>query len=92
MKKTFPLHAPGKADPRVLDAIKHEVRKYVRRELRKPLPEGAARWMFACRVGGDQTAAQATPLKDIATAIDAVASTGVDSIYIEILAVPEKCA
>ena len=92
MKKTFPLHARGKAEARVLDAIKHEVRKYVRRELKKPLPEAAARWTFACRVGADQAAAQSSELKAIATAIDAVAGTGVDSVYIEILAVPLKRA
>lgn len=92
MKKTFPLHAPGKADARVLDAIKHEVRKYVRRELKKPLPEEPARWTFACRVGADQIAAQPSQLKDIADAIDTVATAGADSVYIEILAVPEKRA
>ena len=92
MKKTFPLHAPGKADARVLDAIKHEVRKYVRRELKKPLPDEAACWTFACRVGVDQTAPQPAELKDIAAAIDAVATTGVDSVYIEILAVPANRA
>jgi hypothetical protein len=90
MKKTFPLHAPGKADARVLDAIKHEVRKYVRRELKKPLPEDAARWTFACRVGPDQATSQPSQLKDVAPAIDAIANTGVDSVYVEILAVPEN--
>ena len=90
MKKTFPLHAPDKADARVLDAIKHEVRKYVRRELKKPLPDEAVRWTFACRVGADQAAAQPSELKDVAAAIDGVATTGVDSVYVEILAVPEK--
>jgi hypothetical protein len=90
MKKTFPLHAPGKADARVLDAIKHEVRKYVRRELKKPLPEGAVRWSFACRVGADQTAAQSSELKNIAAAIDVVANSGGDSVYIEIVAVAEE--
>src|SRR5687768_18479940 len=74
MKKSFPLHVRGKADARVLDAIKHEVRKYIRRELKKPLPEDAARWTFACRVGADETAAQPSQLKDIAAAIDAVAN------------------
>jgi hypothetical protein len=92
MKKTFPLHASGKADARVLDTIKHEVRKYVRRELKKPLPEDAGRWTFACRVGADQSAAQTSQLKDVAATIDAVANTGADFVYIEILAVPEKRA
>jgi hypothetical protein len=31
MKKTFKLHVEGKNNDRVLDAIKHEIRKYVKR-------------------------------------------------------------
>jgi hypothetical protein len=88
MKKNFPLHLPGKADARVLDAIKHEIRKYVRRERNKPLPEGAARWIFACRVGADQATAEAAELKDVSAAIDQVARTGVDHIHVEVRAVP----
>jgi hypothetical protein len=94
MKKTFPLHAPRKADARVLDAIKHEVRKYVKRERKKPLPEIGAEWKFECRVGQDSSNAQSAALKDISAAIDDVAATGIDSIYIEItgIAVPRPAA
>ena len=89
MKKTFSLHATGKADARVLDSIKHEVRKYVKRERKKPLPEGATEWKFECRVGADPASAESTPLKDISAAIDrAAAGRGVDSVYIQILSVP----
>jgi hypothetical protein len=88
MKKTFPLHAPGKADARVLDSIKHDVRKYVQRERRKALPEGFELWDFACKVGAEPGGAQACPLGDISSAIDAVAKTGAPAVYIEILAAP----
>ena len=84
MKKTFPLHAPRKADARVLDAIKHEVRKYVKRERKKPLPDSGAEWKFECRVGQDSSKAQTVALKDISAAIDEVAATGIDFIYLEI--------
>ena len=40
MKKTFPLTQPKLHPDRVLDAVKHEIRKYLKRERRKPLPEG----------------------------------------------------
>ena len=80
------------ADARVLEAIKNEVRKYVRRELKKPLPEDTAQWTFACRVGADQAAALPSPLKGIGAAIDSAVRSGGDSIYVEILAVPEKRA
>jgi hypothetical protein len=34
MKKTFQLHVPGKKDSRVLESIKLEITKYVKRERR----------------------------------------------------------
>ena len=34
MKKTFPLKAEGKNPERLLEATKHEIRKYIKRERR----------------------------------------------------------
>ncbi len=90
MKKTFPLQAPGKADARVLDAIKHEVRKYVRREHRKPLPEGFNRLEFDCRVGTSSADAASVALNDVSSALDAVAGTGGAVAYIEITSRPAQ--
>ncbi|WP_413891032.1 DUF6172 family protein [Candidatus Aalborgicola defluviihabitans] len=39
MKKIFKLAIEGKNRDRVLDAVKHEARKYVKRERRRLLPE-----------------------------------------------------
>jgi hypothetical protein len=90
MKKTFPLTAAGKADARVVEAIKRDVRKYVNRERKKPLPEGFELWEFACKVGVDQQTAESKTLREVGVAIDAVASAGAGAgtVYIEILAVP----
>lgn len=87
MKKTFPFHVPGKADPRVIDSIKHDVRKYVKRERRKALPEGFTVWQFDCRVGARAETAEPVELDRVAAAIDAVAAAA-DSphVYVEILA------
>ena len=90
MKKLFPLKKPGRADARVVDAVKHEVNKYVRRERAKALPEGFDRWDFACRVGPDRATAEPRTLKEVSRAIDAVALTDVSAVYLEILAVPAK--
>ena len=87
MKKTFPLHAPGKADPRVVEAIKHDVRKYVKRERGKTLPEGFDLWEFACKVGATGPTATITPLNDVGAAIDAIVNAGGTEVYVEILAV-----
>ncbi len=87
MKKTFPLHVPGKADPRVVDAIKHDVRKYVKRERRKILPEGFTLWLFDCRVGATPDTAEPVELDRTSAAIDAVvAAEGSTHVYVEILA------
>jgi hypothetical protein len=88
MKKNFPLHQPGKADARVLDAIKHDVRKYVQRERRKTLPKGFGQWNFAVRVGAEAASAEPRGLKEVSAALDAVAQTGAASVYVEIVASP----
>ena len=90
MKKLFALQDPRKADARVRDTIKHEVRKYVSRERKKKLPEGFDRWDFACKVGPSAAAAERTLLKTTSAAIDAVAATGVTQVYVEVVAVPAR--
>ena len=90
MKKVFLLTAPGKADARVLESIKHEVRKYVKRERRKPAPADFDQWDFACKVGAAQSMAESQSLRDIGKAIDAVAAAGAESVYLEITAIPAR--
>lgn len=86
MKKSFPLHVPGKADPRVIDGIKAEIGKYLKRERRKTLPEGADLWDFDCKVGVDQLTAETKTVAELNQAVDAVIHTGAESVYLEILA------
>lgn len=88
MKKTFPLQAPGLVAARVVEAIKHDVRKYVKRERGKKLPEGFQVWEFNCKVGASAVAAEVKPLDDVAPAIDAVAKGGSPGVYVEIVATP----
>ena len=54
MRKIFPLEVPKHAPPRVIEAIKSDVRKYLKRERRKALPEGVDFWDFDCQVGDVQ--------------------------------------
>lgn len=86
MKKVFALQAPGKNADRVIEAVKFDVRKYVKRERRKTVPEGFAEWEFDCRAGATAAVATTVALKEISTRIDAVAAAGGTEIYIEILA------
>ena len=85
MKKTFPLEVPNKKTPRVLDSIKHEVKKYVKRERNKKLPECMHYWDFDCRVGTDSENAEATHIKTISKAIDSAAESQPSSVYVEVL-------
>jgi hypothetical protein len=88
MKKTFQLHAPGKDDQRIVEAVKNEVRKYVKRERRKALPSGVDFWDFDCRVGAGQTVPAVKHLAEVASAIDEAAAGGAAQVYVEILAKP----
>ncbi len=90
MKKTFPLEVPNKKTPRVIDSIKHEVNKYVKRERNKKLPEGMDFWDFACRVGVNAEAAISAHIKTMSKAIDTAAENQPSSIYVEILAKAKK--
>ena len=88
MKKTFQLQAEGKHPDRLLESIKHEIRKYVKRERRRELPGGADYWDFDCRFGASEAAAQAAHLSTLIGLIDGVAKDGGSQFYIEILAKP----
>ena len=86
MKKTFLLNAAGKHPDRVLDAIKHEIRKYLKRERRRAPPEGVDFWDFDCKFGLDAAAAQVAHVAELIKLIDAAAKEGAQSFYVEILA------
>jgi hypothetical protein len=90
MKKTFQLKVEGKHPDRLLDAIKHEIRKYVKRERRRELPAGADYWDFDCRFGAAEATAQAAHLSTLIGLIDGVARDGGSQFYIEILARPAQ--
>jgi hypothetical protein len=88
MKKTFPLQVPGKDAPRVLQSIKLELTKYVKREKRKTLPPDVDFWHLNCKVGSNSETAAFTPLPDVPKAVEAIAAAGATEVYVEILATP----
>ena len=50
MKKNFPLQAEGKHPDRVLEAVKHEIRKYFKRERNRDVPKARSGCLpSACR-------------------------------------------
>ena len=88
MKKTFPLSVEGKHPERLLEATKHEIRKYVKRERRRALPEGADFWDFDCKFGPAQDSAAVVHIAEITALIDAAAKAQADQFFIAILAKP----
>jgi hypothetical protein len=88
MRKVFPLEKPGIKPPLVVAAIKNEVRKYLKRERRKELPEGVDYWDFDCQVGRDRTSPKVAKTAGLIDAVDTAAQENWGSIYIEILAKP----
>ena len=86
MRKTFPLHVEGRNRDRVLDAVKHEIRKYIKRERRRELPAGADFWDFDCRFGVTKADAVEVHLSALTGLINALAAEGGAQFYVEILA------
>ena len=85
MKKTYPLRPEGKHPERVLDAVKHDIRKYFKRERGRPVPVGADFWDFDCRVGASADSAEAVRVGAVIEAVDTVARSGAATVYVEIL-------
>ncbi len=88
MKKTFKLTHPKTKVPRLVEAIKYEVKKYLKRERRKDLPKGADFWDFDCRMGVDEESSEVVHVYDINKAIDQAELKQLESFYLEILAKP----
>lgn len=88
MKKLFPLTSPKHAPARVVASIKADVRKYLKRERRKELPEGVDFWDFDCRAGKDAETAAEVHVAEITKPIDGAATENWEAIYLEILAKP----
>ena len=88
MKKTYPLQVEGRHPDRVLEAIKHDVRKYLKRERRRPLASGVDFLDFDCRFGLTPETAQPVHLSALTAAMDSAAQGGATAFYVELLAKP----
>jgi hypothetical protein len=85
MKKNFPLQQEGLHPDRVLEAVKHEIRKYFKRERNRALPKEVDFWDFDCKVGLTADAAQGVRVSGVIEALDALAKDGASLVYVEIL-------
>ena len=84
MKKIFQLKQDNKNPDRVIEAIKNELRKYVKRERAKKLPEGSDFWDLTCRFGGSSDESKAMPFAQIIKALDEAKENDWQECFIEI--------
>jgi Family of unknown function (DUF6172) len=89
MKKTYLLKVDGKNRDRLLDASKHDIRKYIKRERSKPLPVGADFWDFDCRSGSAEDTAAHVHLAELFSSIDALVGES-EQFYVELVARPAQ--
>ncbi len=88
MKKTFKMTHPKIKVPRLVEAIKYEVKKYIKRERRKSLPPNVDFWDFDCRFGVDEASSEVIHISAINKFISQAESQQLESFYLEILAKP----
>ena len=88
MKKTFKMTHPKIKTPRLVEAIKHEVKKYIKRERRKALPPNVDYWDFDCCYGVDEASSEVIHLSEINKFISQAESKQLESFYLEILVKP----
>jgi len=88
MRKIFPLTQEGRHPDRVLEAVKHDIRKYIKRERRRELPEGVDFLDFDCRVGATKETAEVVHPAALIGQLDVLAREGATQVYVEVLAKP----
>lgn len=85
MRKTYQLNIEGKNRDRLLEAAKHDIRKYVKRERARALPEGVDFWDFDCKFGNSEADAAVVHFATITDLIDTVAKDGGEQFYVEVV-------
>ncbi len=86
MKKTFSLKAENKTPERHLEAVKNEIRKYIKREKKKKLPIGVDYWDFKCKFGKNDDKPKVILFVDIMKNVNEAFEADCETFYMEILA------
>mgnify|MGYP004356474893 CR=1 FL=1 len=88
MRQTFTFAESTHKPPQALAHLKSRIRKYIKRELRKPLEDETLRWEFDCRVGPTEEQATETQVSDVIARVDDIFHAESPTVYVEILARP----
>lgn len=90
MKKVFKLTQENKHPDRVLDSIKYDIRRYLKRERGKKLPKDAIFWEFDCSFGKNSDETESINASAITQYLNKAKEEGWKEFYIEIIAKPSK--
>lgn len=86
MKKVFTLTHDKKKPERLVEAIKHDIKKYMKRERSKSLPENATFWDFECKVGATAADAKSVTALELNKALDEALEAHLSECYVEVVA------
>lgn len=84
MKKTFKLDHPKIKVPRLVDSMKHDIKKFLKNERKKPLPAGAKYWGFDCKFGQSEETASEIELSSLMQHIDDLVENKIMTVYVKI--------
>lgn len=90
MKKIFNIQEENKNSERLVEAIKHEIRKYIKRERSKKLPKDFGFWDFECRFGQTSESAVSVHSAQLSVELDKALNDKWDACYVEIIAKPAQ--
>lgn len=90
MKKIFHIQEENKNSERLVEAIKHEIRKYIKRERSKKLPKDFGFWDFECRFGQTNQSAKSVHSAELTAELDRALSEKWEACYVEIIAKPAQ--
>ena len=88
MKKTFELVHPKIKPARLIEAVRRDVKKYLKRENRKSLPDDFDCWNFDCKFGPSVEKAEVILSSEISKCISEAEAENLKSFYLEIIAKP----
>ncbi|MCH9741216.1 MAG: hypothetical protein K0U38_10345 [Epsilonproteobacteria bacterium] len=87
MKKVFQLQQEKVHPDRVIESIKNELRKYIKRERKKKLPNSETMyWDFDCKFGQSASSTDVCSFDEIIKALGSIQEKEWTECYIEIMA------
>ena len=85
MNKSYKLIEEKRNKDRVVESIKYEIRKYIKREKNKPLPEDVDFWKLECKISKNSDELAFVEFQNLIRTIDILVLEEAEILNIEIL-------